>query len=114
MERMGHENRILRQGMLGSTKKDLELQVVYRYLSEAEHGMNFARQQLDLTHEEVSTRTDTIIHLENVVETQDLELQERAEMIATIEQQLLYLQLQAPRAPEDTDEADAMSSIDED
>jgi hypothetical protein len=62
----------------------------------------------------VSTRTDTIIHLENVVEMQDLELQERAEMIATIEQQLLYLQLQAPRAPEDTDEADAMSSIDED
>jgi hypothetical protein len=44
MERMGHENRILRQGMLGSTKKDLELQVAYRYLSEAEHGMNFARQ----------------------------------------------------------------------
>jgi hypothetical protein len=114
MERMGHENRILRQGMLGSTKKDLKLQVAYRYLSEAKHGMNFARQQLDLTHEEVSTRTDTIIHLENVVETQDLELQERAEMIATIEQQLLDLQLQAPRAPEDTDEADAMSSIDED
>jgi hypothetical protein len=35
-------------------------------------------------------------------------------MFATLEQQLLELQLQAPLAPENPDEADAMSGIDED
>jgi hypothetical protein len=35
-------------------------------------------------------------------------------MFATLEQQLLELQLQAPLAPENPDEADTMSGIDED
>jgi hypothetical protein len=42
-ERMVHENHILRQGMFGIQKKDLELQVVYHCLSEAEHGLNHTR-----------------------------------------------------------------------
>jgi hypothetical protein len=51
---------------------------VYHHLSVAEHGLNYARQQLDLVHEEVDTRTHTIVHFKNVVETQDAELEERA------------------------------------
>jgi hypothetical protein len=47
---------------------------------------------LDITREEVETRTHEIIHLENHVETQDTELEERAERIADLEQQLLELQ----------------------
>jgi hypothetical protein len=62
----------------------------------------------------VDARTHKIVYLENVVETQDFELEERAWMFATLEQQLLELQLQAPLAPENPDEADAMSGIDED
>jgi hypothetical protein len=40
---------------------------------------------LDITHEEVETRTHRIVHLENKVETQDAELEERAERIADFE-----------------------------
>ena len=114
LERLRHENAILRRGALQSSDKDLELQVAYRRLSEAEHGLNFARQQLDLAREEVDTRTHAIVHLENAVETQDAELEERAQTIADLEQQLQVLQLQVPPAPEDPDEADAMSGVDED
>jgi hypothetical protein len=46
---------------------------------------------LDITHEEVETHTHGIIHLEIHVETQDTELEERAESIANLEQQLLEL-----------------------
>jgi hypothetical protein len=46
---------------------------------------------LHITHEEVKTRTHGIIHLENHVETQDVELEERAERIADLEQQLLEI-----------------------
>jgi hypothetical protein len=46
---------------------------------------------LDITHEEVETRTHEIIHLEHHVEVQDVELEVRAEMIANLEQQLLEL-----------------------
>jgi hypothetical protein len=69
---------------------------------------------LDITHEEVETCTHGIIHLENHVETQDTELEERAERIADLEQQLLELQGQAPPEPADPKEIDAMSAIDED
>jgi hypothetical protein len=69
---------------------------------------------LDITREEVETRTHGIIHLENHVETQDAELEERAERIADLEQQLLELQGQAPPEPADPKEIDAMSAIDED
>jgi hypothetical protein len=54
---------------------------------------------LDITREEVETRTHWIVHLEHHVE-------ERAEMIANLEQ--------APPEHVDHQEADAMSRIDED
>jgi hypothetical protein len=46
---------------------------------------------LDITREEMETRTHGIIHLENHVETQDAEFEKRAERIADLEQQLLEL-----------------------
>jgi hypothetical protein len=41
----------------------------------------------------VDERTHMIIHLEHHVEQQDLDLEERAVMIATLKQQLQMLQL---------------------
>jgi hypothetical protein len=69
---------------------------------------------LDITREELETRTHRIIDLEHHVEVQDTKLEERAEMIANLEQQLLELQVQAPPEPADPEEIDAMSGIDED
>jgi hypothetical protein len=69
---------------------------------------------LDIAPEEVDIHTHRIIHLEHHVEEQDAELEERAEMIANLEQQLLELQVQAPPELADHKEIDAMSSIDED
>jgi hypothetical protein len=46
---------------------------------------------LDITREEVDIRTHGIVHLENHVETQDTELEERAQIITDLEQQLLEL-----------------------
>jgi hypothetical protein len=69
---------------------------------------------LDITREEVEIRTHRIIDLEHHMEVQDTELEERAEMIANLEQQLLKLQVQAPPEPADPEEIDAMSGIDED
>jgi hypothetical protein len=46
---------------------------------------------LDIAHEEVDIRTHGIVHLENHMETQDVELEERAERIADLKQQLLEL-----------------------
>jgi hypothetical protein len=40
MERLERENALLRHGTRDSTEMDLELQVTYHRLSEAEHGMN--------------------------------------------------------------------------
>jgi hypothetical protein len=40
---------------------------------------------LDIAHEEVDIRTHGIVHLEHHMETQDAELDERAEMIANLE-----------------------------
>jgi hypothetical protein len=93
---------------------DHELQEVYRRLSDAEHGWNYTRMLLDIAHEEVDIRTHGIVHLENHMETQDAELEERAERIADLKQQLLELQGQAPPEPADPEEIDAMSGIDED
>jgi hypothetical protein len=45
-----------------------------------------SRMPLDITREEVETRTHRIIHLEHHVEVQDAELEERAERIADLEQ----------------------------
>jgi hypothetical protein len=69
---------------------------------------------LNITHEEVETRTHGIVHLEHHVEAQNLELEERVELIANLEQQLLELQVQAPPEPVDHQEVDAMSGVDED
>jgi hypothetical protein len=68
---------------------------------------------LDITSE-VETRTYEIVHLEHHVEVQDTELEERTEMIADLEQLLLEHQVQSPPEPVDLQDADAMSSIDED
>jgi ribosomal protein L29 len=62
----------------------------------------------------VETRTHGIIHLEHHVEVQDVELEERAETIANLEQQLLKLQVQAPPEPANPEQIDAMSGVDED
>jgi hypothetical protein len=69
---------------------------------------------LDITREEVETRTHRIIHLEHHVEVQDAELEERVETIANLEQQQLELQVQAPPKPADPEEINAMSGVDED
>jgi hypothetical protein len=61
-------------------------------LGNTEHGWNLTRLLLDITREEVETRTHGIIHLEHRAEVQDVELEERVEMIANLEQQLLELQ----------------------
>jgi hypothetical protein len=69
---------------------------------------------LDITREEVDVRTRGIVHLENRVETQDAELEERAEMIANLEQQLLELHGHAPPEPINPEEINAMSGINDD
>jgi hypothetical protein len=69
---------------------------------------------LDIAHEEVDICTHGIIHLEHHVEAQDAELEERAEMITNLEQQLLELQVQASPKPADPEKIDAMSDVDED
>jgi Tfp pilus assembly protein FimV len=92
------------------------LQVAYRRLSEAEHGWHYARQQLDAAHAMVDEHTHAIIHLEHHIEQQDLDLKERATMIATLKQQVQALQLQVPPAPTAHTapvEPDAESDVDE-
>jgi hypothetical protein len=114
IERLRHENAIVCNGARPPLELDHELYEVYCHLSGTEHGWNYTRMLLDITHEEVDIRTHGIIHLEKHVETEDAELEERAEMIADLEQQLLELQGQAPPEPTDPKEMDVMSSIDED
>jgi hypothetical protein len=70
----------------------------------------------DATREMLDERTHAIIHLEHHIEQQDLELKERAAMIADLEQQLQVLHLQvpcAPAAPTAPAEPDAESEVDE-
>jgi transposase len=114
IERLRHENAILHSGARPPSELDRELQEVYRCLSGAKHGWNYTRMLLDITREEVGIHTHRIIHLENHMEIQDAELEERAEMIADLKQQLLELQGQAPPEPTDPEEIDAMSGIDKD
>jgi hypothetical protein len=47
----------------------------------------------------VEKRTHVIIHLNHAKEQQDLELEERAAVIASLEQQVQALQLQVPPTP---------------
>jgi hypothetical protein len=93
---------------------DRELQEVYHHLGDTEHGWNYTRMLLDIAREEVDICTHRIVHLENHMEMQDTELEERAERITDLEQQLLELQGQAPPEPADPEEIDARSGIDED
>jgi hypothetical protein len=114
IERLRHENAILHSSARPPSKLDRELQEVYHRLSAVEHGWNYAHMLLNIAHEEVDIRTHGIVHLDNHVETQDAELEERAEMIADLEQQLLELQGQVPPEPANSEEINAMSGIDED
>jgi hypothetical protein len=116
IERLRHENTILHSGARPLSEQDheLQLQEVYRHLSNVEHGWNHTRILLDITREEVETRTHEIIHLEHHVEVQDAELEKRAKTIANLEQQLLELLVQVPPEPANLEENDAMSGVDED
>jgi chromosome segregation ATPase len=73
------------------SEQDHELQEVYHRLSDTEHGWNNTRMLLDITREEVETHTHGIVHLEDHIEAQDTELEERVEVIADLEQQLSEL-----------------------
>jgi hypothetical protein len=53
--------------------------------------MRYTHIFLDISHEEVDIRTYCIVHLKNHVETQDAELEKRAEMITDLEQRLLEI-----------------------
>jgi chromosome segregation ATPase len=88
IERLRHGNAIIHNSACPLLEQDRELQEVYHRLSNAEHGWNHTYMLLDITREEVETCTHKIIHLENHMETQDAELEERAERIANLEQQL--------------------------
>jgi predicted RNase H-like nuclease (RuvC/YqgF family) len=114
IKRLRHENAILRSGVHPPSKHDRELKEVCRRLSNTEHGWNHTRLLLDITREEVEIRTHGVIHLEHHVEAQDTELEEGAETIANLEQQLLEFQGQAPPESVNPEEIDATSGIDED
>jgi hypothetical protein len=67
------------------------LKVTYRHLSEAEHAWHYICQQLDASRERVYEHTHAIIHLEYANEQQDLELEEGAVVITSLEQQVQVL-----------------------
>jgi hypothetical protein len=111
VEELRHANTILRSSTPPPSDQDRELQAAYRRLSEAEHGWHYFRQQLDAAREVLDEHTHAIIHLKHHVEQQDLELEERAMMIADLEQHL-----QVPPAPAThaaPAEPDAESDVDE-
>jgi hypothetical protein len=86
VEELRRENAILRSSTPPPSDQDHELQVMYRRLSEAEHGWHYFRQQLDAAREMLDERTHAIIHLEHHVKQQDLEIEERAVTIVYLEQ----------------------------
>jgi hypothetical protein len=67
LERVRHENAVLRSGALPPLKLDHKLQVTYHRHSEGEHVWNYTRQLLDITREEVDVRTHGIIHLDHAL-----------------------------------------------
>jgi hypothetical protein len=85
IERLRHENSILHSGACSPSEQGWELQQVYCRLSDTEHRWNYTCMLLDITREEVETRTYEMVHLEHHVEAQDAELEESAEMIADLE-----------------------------
>jgi hypothetical protein len=89
IERLRHENAILRSGAHPPSEQDCELQEVYHHLSNTEHGWNHTRMLLNITREEVETCSHMIIRLEHHVEVHDVEVEESAKMVDNLEQQLL-------------------------
>jgi hypothetical protein len=85
IERLRHENAILRSGARPPSEPDCELQEVYCHLSNAEHGWNHTCMLLNIAREEVDICTHRIVHLELHVEAQDAKVEERAEMISKLE-----------------------------
>jgi hypothetical protein len=85
LELLKQENAILHSGTLPPLDQDRELKVMYCRLNEDEHGWNYTRKQLDACRVEVDERTHVIIHLEHTNEQQDLELEERAAVITSLE-----------------------------
>jgi hypothetical protein len=68
IERLRHENAILRSGACPPSEQNRELPEVSYHLSDTEHGWNYTRMLLDITCEEVETRIHGIVHLEHHVE----------------------------------------------
>jgi hypothetical protein len=68
IEELRHVNAILRSGTPPPSDQDHELQVMYRHLSEAEHGWHYFRQQLDAARKVLDDHIHAIIHLEHQVE----------------------------------------------
>jgi hypothetical protein len=68
LEQLKHEDAFFCSGTLPPLNQDLELMITYCRLSEAEHGWNYTRQQLDATRAEVDERTHAIIHLDHANE----------------------------------------------
>jgi hypothetical protein len=68
IERLWHENAIIRWSAWPPSEWDHELQEVYYHLSDAKHRWNYTRMFLDITSEEVDIHTHKIVHLENHVE----------------------------------------------
>jgi hypothetical protein len=114
IEELRCANAILRSGTPPPSDQDHELQIMYRRLSEAEHGWHYFRQQLDASREMLDVRMHAIIHLEHHIEQQDLELEQRAATIANLEQQLQVPPTPAaPAALVAPAEPDTESDVDE-
>jgi hypothetical protein len=69
IERVRHENAILRSGARPPLEQDSTREEVYHCLSDAKHGWNYTHMLLDITREEVEIHTHGIVHLEHHVET---------------------------------------------
>jgi hypothetical protein len=108
------ENDLLCGGRVLSSDKDHELKVTYRRLNKVKHTWHYIHQQLDASREMVDEHTHAIVHLKHASEQQDLELEERAAVIASLEQQVQVLHLHMPPAPAaPAVEPDAISDVDE-
>jgi hypothetical protein len=79
------ENDLLHGGTVHPLDQDRELKVAYSCLSEAEHAWHYIHQQLDASCELDDKRTHAIVHLKHANEQQDLELEERAVVITSLE-----------------------------
>jgi hypothetical protein len=87
------ENDLLCGGTVPPTDQNRELKVAYHHLSEAEQAWHYIHQQLDTSREMVDECTLVIVHLKYANEQHDLKLEERAAVIASLEQQVQVLQL---------------------